>query len=134
MVLIDSCVWIDLLKKRLTPAVQKLLKIQKDQTPEICISSIVYFEVLRGIRSDLERKKVQHAFDLLERRDYLNKGFDRLTILYRAAERKGHVVTKLGDWLIIKTVLDHSLTLLTSDKDFLRLQEDVPIPLELLSS
>ena len=37
---------------------------------------------------------------------------------------------KLGDWLIVKTVLDHRLTLLTTDKDFSRLQAVIPFSLE----
>jgi len=131
MILVDSCVWIDLLKGRRTQAVYRLEEIQRDGSPEICISSVVYFEVLRGIASDLERKKVQRAFDLLERRDHLHAGFDRLIALSLAAERKGISVKKLGDWLILKTVLDHSLSLLTSDRDFFHLQKAITFELVL---
>ena len=130
MILVDSCVWIDLLKGKKPAAVRRLQQIQLNQAPEICISSVVYFEVLRGIRSDLERKKTQKAFDLLEKRDYLTSGFEGLVSLYLSCERKGVGVLKLGDWLILKTVLDHSLTLLTSDLDFFRLQKVIPFRIE----
>ncbi len=129
MILVDSCVWIDLLKGKGTPAVRRLQEIQHDQTPEVCMSSIIYFEVLRGIASDLERRSVQRAFDHLEFRDYLTSGFDRLVALSREADRRGIPLKKLGDWLILKTVLDHSLTLLTLDQDFFRMQKIVPFPL-----
>lgn len=134
MILVDSCVWIDLLKGSQTSAVRRLNKIQADQTPEICISSVIYFEVLRGITSDLERRRVQKALDLLERRDYLNENFELLTALSISARRKGINVPRLGDWLIVKTILDHNLSLLTSDKDFYRLKKVIPLTLESLET
>lgn len=130
MVLVDSCVWIDLLRGKKTRAVQRLEQIQVERSPEISISSIIYFEVLRGISSDLERKKVERAFDLLERRDYFHDGFERLLNISLQAQKKGLVFKKLGDWLILKTVLDHSLTLLTSDTDFLHFRKLIPFSLE----
>lgn len=130
MILVDSCVWIDLLKGKSTRAVERVKEIQTNRAPEICISSIIYFEVLRGISSDLERKRVQKGLDLLEQRNYLNTGFDHLAALSLAAWKKGILVSKLGDWLIVKTVLDHRLALLTTDKDFSRLQTVIPFSLE----
>lgn len=130
MILVDSCVWIDLLRGKITPSVCVLQKIREEQTTEICINSIVYFEVLRGITSDLVRRKTQRIFDSLERREYLHAGFDRLISLSLDAEKHGVFVKKLGDWLILKTILDHSLTLLTSDGDFKRLSQVIPFLLE----
>lgn len=126
MLLVDSCVWIDWLKGRSTRAVSLLKEIGEKRTPELCISSIIYFEVLRGIQLDFEKKIIQRAFDSLERKDYFNSGFDSLVAIYRDVEKKGFTLKKLGDWLILKTVLDHELTLLTSDRDFLRLQKIIP--------
>lgn len=130
MLLVDSCVWIDLLKGRTTPAVQRLRAIQHHQHPEICISGIVFFEVLRGIASDLERKRVQQMFDLLERRDYVPTDMDSLVACVLVAQRRGVTLKKLGDWLLLKTILDHSLTLLTSDRDFYHLQQVIPFAIE----
>lgn len=129
MILVDSCVWIDLLRGKITPAARRLKEIQKARTPEICISSIIYFEVLRGISFDLERRKIQTFLDRLEKRDCLAEGFSRLVDFSIAAQRRGCTISKLGDWLILKTLLDHSLTLLTSDRDFYRLQHFIPFPL-----
>lgn len=130
MLLVDSCVWIDLLKGGDTPAVRRLRAVQSAQSPEICISGIIYFEVLRGIVPDIERKRVQRQFDLLERRECLPGGFHRLVAIAIAAQRRGMTLKKLGDWLILKTLLDHSLTLLTSDTGFHRLQRVVPFAIE----
>ena len=130
MILVDSCVWIDLLQGNTTPAVKRLKQIQEKKSPEICVSSIIFFEVLRGISSDLDRKRVRGAFDLLEKRDYENDGFDRLVEHSQLARDRGFSLKKMGDWLIFKTVLDHSLTLLTSDKDFFHLHKIIPFSLE----
>ena len=130
MLLVDSCVWIDLLKGHETPAVRRLKEVQSNRSPEICINGIIYFEVLRGIASDIDRKRVQQQFDLLERRDFLPSGFHHLVAQALEAQREGSTLKKLGDWLIVKTVVDHSLILLTSDKDFRRLQQYVSFALE----
>lgn len=129
MILVDSSVWIDIFRGRKTQASRFLKNIQETNISEICISSIIYFEVLRGIRSDLDRKKIQRDFDHFIRKDYINTGFDKLTSHYQIALRKKLPTSKLGDWLILKTVLDHNLTLLTSDKDFYRIQEIIPFSL-----
>ncbi len=130
MILVDSCVWIDLLKGNRTAAVRRLEQIRNHWTSEICINSIIYFEVLRGVFDDLQRKKIQQDLEKLERREFLHAGFDKLIYLLHAARRKGIQLVKLGDWLIIKTALDHNLSLLTSDHDFTRLRQMVPIRLE----
>ena len=41
----------------------------------------------------------------------------------------GLILQKLGDWLIVQTVLDHGLELLTSDKDFSKILPCVPLNL-----
>lgn len=129
MILVDSSVWIDIFRGRKTPAALFLKNLQQTHSAEICINSIVYFEVLRGIRFELERKRIQRLFDSLTKKDYLLEGFERLVTLYQIALKKKLPTSKLGDWLILKTVLDHQLTLLTSDKDFYRLCEIVPFSL-----
>ncbi|MBI2346558.1 MAG: PIN domain-containing protein [Deltaproteobacteria bacterium] len=130
MILVDSCVWIDWLRDRQTSAVSYLQELRRSHRAEVCISGIIYFEVLRGIASDTERCRVRRFLDLLERRDYLATGFEQLVEHAVAAEHRGLHLKKLGDWLILKTVLDHTLTLLTSDRDFHRLRKLIPIPVE----
>ncbi len=130
MILVDSCVWIDLLRGKKTAAVVRLRQIQQEQSPEICINSIIFFEVLRGISSDFERRKVQMAFELLESREPLYENFQGLVELDIFAQKKGIRINKLGDWLILKTVLDHGLSLLTSDHDFFRLKKVFSFPLD----
>lgn len=129
MILVDSCVWIDLLGKRGTREVRFLQELLLRPRAEICLSHVIYFEVLRGIPNTLERRRIQRIFDRLEFFDYRNSSFVPLIDLVLECRRNGFTLPKLGDWLILKTVLDHSLSLLTSDKHFISLQRFVPFPL-----
>lgn len=129
MILVDSCVWIDLLKGKSTPQVEYIQNISLTLSHEICINNIIFFEVLRGIRSDKERRKVKNIFNKFEFYNHLDKGFEELVEIYRLCQKKGFTLSKLGDWLIFKSVMDHSLELLTSDDDFKKLNKIYPFPL-----
>lgn len=129
MILVDSCVWIDALQDKKTPEVLFLKHITTSLAADTCLSHIVYFEVLRGISSDRERKKVKNILCELQFLDYVQSDFDELISIYRFCQSKGLTLSKLGDWLIFKTVLDHNVELLTSDKDFHRLNAVYPFKL-----
>lgn len=129
MILVDSCVWIDLFKGKSTFQVLFLENLSLTLSQEICINHIIYFEVLRGIVSNKEQRRVKKIFDRLEFFDHKNKDFDELITVYKKCQQKGFTLTKLGDWLIYKSVIDHSLELLTSDKDFKKLSKIQPFPI-----
>lgn len=123
MILVDTCVWIDFFKNRETPEVKFLENLSVTLSDEICLNHIIYFEVLRGIRSDRMHRRVKNIFGRLEFYDHLQQNFDQLIAIYRDCQKKGVTLTKLGDWLILKSVLDHRLSLLTSDRDFQNLNK-----------
>lgn len=129
MILVDTCVWIDYLRARRTPAVGFLESLEGRAEIEVCISGIIYFEVLRGIVDPGRRKAVAGSFDKLERRDYLHGSMQDLLGHELACRRRGIFLPKLGDWLIVQTALDHSLELLTSDRDFYKIASCVPLRL-----
>ncbi|MGK5086764.1 PIN domain-containing protein [Bdellovibrionota bacterium FG-2] len=125
MILVDSCVWIDLLKKRKNKHTLLLENLAHNLLEEVCISHVIYFEVLRGITSDLERKKLASSFEKMAFFDFRNDGFDAWIAIYRKCTRSGVNLPRLGDWMIAKTAVDHDLELLTSDQDFLAIAEHV---------
>lgn len=129
MILVDTCVWIDLFKGIQTPQVQFLEEQSLTLSKEICLNHIIYFEVLRGIRSDKQRSRVKIIFQNLKFFDHHNNNFDQLIVIYQKCQKQGFTLSKLGDWLIFKSVLDHSLELLTSDQDFFKLNQIHPFAL-----
>ena len=130
MILVDSCVWIDFLRERDTPEARVLGDLVTRPRSAVCLSHIIYFEVLRGFPDELGRRRIRNVLKDFEFFDYRNDDFDDLIKVVLESRKKGFTLPKLGDWLILKTVLDHSLTLLTSDKHFHLLQRIVPFSLE----
>ncbi len=122
MILVDTCVWIDFLKKKQTPACRFLEESIYKKT-EIVTNHIIYFELLRGISSELERRRVRKYLLQLAFCDYSPENFDQLISFYRKCLSQGLNLPKLGDWLILKSAIDFNLSLLTSDKGFYKLHE-----------
>ena len=129
MILVDSCIWIDLLKKKKTKHTLFLESLAHKLVEEVCISHVIYFEVLRGIPSDLERKKLSKSFEQMAFMNYKNEGFDDWITFYRQGARNGVNLPRLGDWMIAKTAVDHDLELLTSDQDFTAIAKYAPLRL-----
>ena len=59
MILVDTTVWIDFFAARDTEQVSKLIQIIK-QEQELCIIGIILTEILQGIKSPKEYKRVYH--------------------------------------------------------------------------
>lgn len=131
MIFVDSCIWIDFLKNKKYPQVLFLESCLSKSNPQICLSHIVYFEVLRGIKQELQRKRIEKLFRNFDFFDYKNEDFNKLISIYQLCIKKNFQLSKLGDWLILKTVLDYDLELLTFDKDFYNLYKIYPFKLAL---
>jgi predicted nucleic acid-binding protein len=129
VILVDSCVWIDLLKNKNTAPVFFLKEQLSRPDCGLGISHIIQFEVLRGISDNCERMSVQELLGGFAFFDFSNEGFEDLAKTYQHCRKNGFTLPKLGDWLIFKTIRDHHLTLLTSDRDFYQLQQIVAFDL-----
>ena len=129
MILVDTCVWIDYFRDKRTPATDLLREFEGQADADICISSIIYFEILRGISNPRRRRFVAEALNRLERRDCPFSSVETMIRYDLLCRRHGVNLPKLGDWLIIQTALDHHLELLSSDRDFARILPYVPLQL-----
>ncbi len=127
MILVDTCVWIDFLRSRVTPQVQFLHQVQDSPSYEICISGVIYFELLRGIPDKRERMQVQQQLEVLERKDILPGSFEKMLEYDLLCRGRGITLPGVADWLIAQTAIDHNLELLTSDKDFSLILPYVPL-------
>src|SRR5437016_4652488 len=118
MTLVDASVWIDFFNGKRTPSVEKLTDLLTDDV--VATGDLVLAEVLQGFRSE---KYARRAEDLL-----LNLTFFEMfnaDIALTAAEhcrflrKKGHTIRSSVDIWIATFCLQHGLSLLHSDRDFI---------------
>lgn len=126
MVLVDTSVWIDFFNGIETELTQKFeLLIRKSE--DICISGIVFTEILQGIGSDKQFAAVHRALcDLV----YLEMTSDTYLLsaqIYRKCRKKGITVRKTIDCMIAATCIDNSASILHNDRDFDHIAKVAPL-------
>ncbi len=119
MVLVDTSVLIDLFKGNDNEAVRSFKEIIQHQVP-FGITSIIYQEVLQGVRT---KKEFDILNEYLSTQRFFNPK-DQLASYASAAEiyylcrKKGITIRSTIDCLIAQIALEHKLLLLHNDKDF----------------
>ena len=122
MVLIDTSVLIDYLRGEENEGTVKFQALLDAETP-YGINSFIYLEVLQGVRSESDFRKVksyldtQTMYDLQDRRD----SYAEAAQLYFKCRQKGITVNSSVDFLIAQTALENDLLLLHNDSDFERI-------------
>ena len=129
---VDSSVWIDHLRgvdsretrllrgmlRRLDPMIAE----EGDDQTTIVVGDLVLVEVLRGIESDGQRRRVR---DALLAFDVVQVGGIGTALAaaehYAALRRIGQIVRKAIDCLIAAWCIEHAVPLLHADRDFLPL-------------
>ncbi len=117
MIVVDSSVWIDHLKGRRTPQVEKLRAVTDFDI--IMVGDVVMLEVLRGVRNENEAARVE----TLLRRFAIVRMLDeelasRAASHYRTLRAVGITISKSVDLIIGTFCIAHRHVLLHSDKDF----------------
>ena len=115
MVLVDTSVWIEVLRKPARLSLEKLVEFDEITT---CLP--VVQEVLQGIGSDVAFRGVRDAMlalpiveSPLGEAAYLDA-----VDLYRRARRAGFTIRSGVDCLIAACAIRHGLTILHNDRDF----------------
>lgn len=116
MILVDTCIWIDFLRGRASPAVQLLEGLLEEGDAALC--EIAYAEICFGARDDRQFRKYE-------------RDFSRIPFLtlpqnwYQPVARMGHQLLRAGhrpfmaDLQIALAAISNKASLLTSDRDFL---------------
>jgi len=118
VILVDTSVWIDFLIGRDTPH-RRLLHRLIESEEDICITEIIFSEILQGIRDDALYDTTKDY--LLEFPVIKPKSIDTYVSaadIYRKCRKKGRTVRKTVDCIIAAIVLENKLTLLHNDADF----------------
>ncbi len=115
--LVDSSVWIDLLKDYAT--VQSLFLEENLDEFEIVTCPAIIQEILQGISSNQEFSQIKTYFDNITRLndDPYNMAL-KAALLYRNLRKAGKTIRKPNDCLIAAYAIENIIPLLHSDKDF----------------
>ena len=129
MIVIDTSVWIPLLNGVDHPRAE-LARAVIQGPEDVGVPGIVLEEILRGLRSDSQFRKVRRLllsdFTYLEMRQSV---FLRSADIYRALRKKGKTIRSPADCLIAGCAIEESASLLENDADFHTIAESFPLKL-----
>lgn len=118
MILVDTSVWIDFLRGSRSIH-RKMLHSLLEEEQDICLTEIIVTEILQGISSDVEHKKVSNF--LKEFQIFSLEGmpsFLHAAKIYRQCRKTGYTIRSTIDCLIAVVALENRLALLAKDKDY----------------
>lgn len=127
MIVVDTTVWIDFFRGSDGPHVGELVALVENDDG-IALTDVVVTEVLQGLRSDKEARRVEQrlrAFDVLRLHDL--EDFTHAAELYRTARREGYTIRRTLDCLIAAVCVREHVPILHNDADFDRLAEVTPL-------
>ncbi len=118
MVLVDSSVWIDLLRGRDTPAVRALRHLLASD--EAALAPVIYQEVLQGAASAERFVKLQRYFGSLPFLLPVHpiETYASAAKLYVACRKEGFTPRSPHDCLVARIAAEHAVPLLHDDRDF----------------
>ncbi len=121
MIVVDTSVWIDFFRGTSTSKVDRFVALV-DEDAGIAITDVILTEILQGLRSESDVRRVERRLALFEvlRLDHL-EDFRRAAALYRGARRKGITIRRTLDCLIASVCIREEVPLLHADADFDRL-------------
>lgn len=117
MILADSSVWIDHLRDRRTDAVVRLRSLMSSTL--LLVGDLILCEVLRGVRSEAEARRVERGFRAYPVVSLLDPGLAvKAAANYRYLRSRGITMSKIGDLLIGTFCIERDHVLLHSDRDY----------------
>ena len=117
MTLVDTSVWIDHFRgveSRESDRLRRLLEEEED----VCICGLILTEILQGIRSDTQCRRVEKSLSNLIYLPTTRDAYVTAAKLYRAARRSGVTIRRSLDCIIAGCAIENRVPLLHKDKDF----------------
>lgn len=117
MIVVDSSVWIDYFRQRLTPETAALNQLIG--TERIVVGDLVLAEVLQGFPTERGHSQARRVFQTLSVIEIAGEEIAlQASDHYRLLRSRGVTVRKTIDTLIAARCIADRLTLLHSDRDF----------------
>ena len=118
MVLVDSSVWIDLLRDAKTPQTLALRRLLPDG--EAALAPVIYQEILQGAATSERFTRLKRYFRTLP---FLNPAhpietWEAAAELYVRCRLRGFTPRSAHDCLVARIALEHKVPLLHDDRDF----------------
>jgi len=127
VIVVDTSVWVDLLRGTQTPQVSRCTELIRDGAP-VGLTDIVLTEILQGLASEPDARRVERElleFPLLRLETLAD--FSLAAELYRTARASGVTIRKTLDCLIAAPCVRTGTPLLHADADFDRLAACTPL-------
>lgn len=122
MVLVDTTVWIDFFAGSSMPHVSAL-ELMISRREDICTCGIIAAEILRGVREDKEFAKVKALLENLVFLPMPYSVFLRSAEIYRGLRKNGITIRNTADCLIASVAIEHDVSLLHNDRDFIPIEQ-----------
>lgn len=118
VILVDSSVWIDLLRDMQTPQTLALRELLPQR--EAALTAVVYQEILQGAATPERFTKLKRHFRTLP---FLNpvhpiETWEAAAELYMRCRQRGYTPRSPHDCLVARIALEHRTSLLHDDRDF----------------
>ena len=116
MIVVDSSVWIDHLRDRLSPQVAAFRSVEPDS---IVAGDLIVLEVLRGLSSEAEAVTLARKFEAYGISPMLDGRLAAIAAgYYRALRGRGITVRNSVDLIVATYCIEHGHHLLHQDRDF----------------
>lgn len=118
MVLVDSSVWIDLLRGRATPPVAALRHLLVGD--EAALAPVIYQEILQGAATLQRFAKLCRYFSSMPFLLPVHpiETYAKAAELYVACRNRGFTPRSPHDCLVVRIAVEHGASLLHDDRDF----------------
>ena len=121
MLLLDTSIWIDLLRGNDNQSVRYVL--QREAHEDLVFAPVTYLEVLQGARTATDAERIRAflaGFDAAEPAIGLAT-YEDAARLYQTARTRGITIRTAIDCLIAAIAMEHDAVLVHNDRDFLAL-------------
>lgn len=122
MALVDTTVWIDFFSGKSLKHVKILEKLITEKE-DVCICGIILTEILQGIREETAYRKTKQLLGNLIFLPMQYSSFILASEIYRKLRRKGITIRKTMDCMIAAVAIEHSVSLLHNDRDFVPIEK-----------